>query len=142
VTSVDQALADAVGHLPPVQPDASERWRTDPFELLVGLTWLAHSLVEQGGSVEEFEAIRGFAADRLGGPRPRRTGARRWVRKREYDKIPHRLAMLSERRDAPSRLHAAYDAGSTATYSGIDALSCRRPPVHAGPVVGSVGGVG
>jgi hypothetical protein len=53
--------------------------------------------------------VDSFTADRLGGPKPRRAGARRWARKRAYDTIPHRLDLLSDQREVPGQLHLAED---------------------------------
>lgn len=87
--------------------DASQ----DAVELVADLAELETQLRDSGATQEEVEAVEAFRVDRFGGhARPRRPGALRWRRKRAYDRIPERLALLQRH-----TLHTAERVGSADT---------------------------
>lgn len=60
---------------------------------IVSVAALLKSLVVENAPAEHLEAVRAYAADHLGGPRPpRRPGAKRWVRHRFYPTVGVRAA--------------------------------------------------
>ena len=69
----------------------------DVMQTAVGVGALVKSLVVDNAPIEYLEAVQAFASDRLGGPRPRRPGARRWVRNRYYKTVNARVSALATR---------------------------------------------
>ncbi|MGK5555805.1 hypothetical protein ACSNOI_29720 [Actinomadura kijaniata] len=96
----------------PLVPSAAVPGGHDEVLLAADLAELEVRLLAEGAPPERLEAVRAFASDRLGGARrPRRRGADRSRRKREYDRVPERLGLIRARPTPDGRL-AADGAGS------------------------------
>ncbi|WP_280263334.1 hypothetical protein [Nocardia abscessus] len=76
------------------------------IDTVVHLARLSRHLAVEEAAPEELEAIRSFAADRLGGPRVRRVGSKRWVRKRAYDIVADRVNVIRSQPLRPDRFVA------------------------------------
>ncbi|WP_280477733.1 hypothetical protein [Nocardia asiatica] len=78
----------------------------EDIDTVVHLARLSRHLAAEEAAPEELEAIRSFAADRLGGPRVRRVGSKRWVRKRAYDIVADRVNVIRSQPLRPDRFVA------------------------------------
>ena len=102
----DAALAAYLASRPPAASHDVSGDRDD-VSLAADLAELEIRLRAEKAPVERLEAVQAFASDRLGGThRPRRRGADRSRRKREYDRVPERLELIGIRPLPPERLDA------------------------------------
>jgi hypothetical protein len=106
LTKGDAALASYLASWSPTASHDVSGDRDD-VSLAAALAELEIRLRAEKAPIERLEAVQAFAADRLGGKhRPRRHGADRSRRKREYDRVPERLELLGLQPLPPERLEA------------------------------------